>query len=191
MDKAELIEKLMTKKNKDYTYIILFFLIFSFFVFFAIRPNLISVFSANSEIKTLTETDAIYEAQINKIIDIQSLLEATRNDLFVMDQAMPYSPEINKIVEDLEKLTAKNKLETEKIDIANIDLKNVQNNELKQIKIEAEVIGDFEEIHSFINDLESQRRLKEIKEIEIQTDTTEASKGSELKIKLQIESYYL
>ena len=35
MDKTAILDKIFTKKNKDYTYIILFFLIFSFFVFCA------------------------------------------------------------------------------------------------------------------------------------------------------------
>ncbi len=192
MEKTELLNKLFNKKNKDYTYIILFFLIFSFFVFFAIRPNLVSVFSANSQIRKLRVTDDIYEGQINKIIDIQSALEKTRGDLPLINEAVPYFPELNKVVNDLEKLISKNKLNAQKINIANIDLKDVNKNEkLKAIGIETELIGGFEEVHSFLNDLAQQRRLKAITEIRIEADTEAASKAAELKVNLKMESYYL
>lgn len=192
MDKTEILEKIFTKKNKDYTYIILFFLIFSFFVFFAIRPNLLSVFSANSEIKKLRGTNQIYEDQIMKIIDIQSLLEATRKDLPLINETLPYHPQVNKIISDLEKLLNKNKMETLKMNILNIELKDAKkdNNLLKKIGVEMELKGSFNDMRTLIKDIENQRRLKLIKEINIK-NSEESSGAAQLNIQLEIESYYL
>lgn len=192
MDKTAILDKIFTKKNKDYTYIILFFLIFSFFVFFAIRPNLLSVFSANSEIKKLKGTDEIYESQIMRIIDIQSLLETTRNDLPLISEAMPYYPQVNKVISDIERLTVKNKMTTLKMNILNIELKdlNKKNDLLKKIGVEMELEGSFDNTRALIKDIENQRRLKFIKELSIK-NTEESSGSAKLNIQLKIESYYL
>lgn len=192
MDKTAILDKIFTKKNKDYTYIILFFLIFSFFVFFAIRPNLLSVFSANSEIKKLKGTDEIYESQIMRIIDIQSLLETTRNDLPLISEAMPYYPQVNKVISDIETLTVKNKMATLKMNILNIELKdlNKKNDLLKKIGVEMELEGSFDNARALIKDIENQRRLKFIKELSIK-NTEESSGSAKLNIQLKIESYYL
>ena len=53
MDRKKILELLKQKQVQDYTFSIAFFLVFSFFVIFAIRPNLITAFSLQKELEEL------------------------------------------------------------------------------------------------------------------------------------------
>ncbi len=67
MEKTALVKKLLSKKTKDYTYAIAFFLIFSFFLIAVIRPNILSVFSAGERINELEKQNRFYDLQISNI----------------------------------------------------------------------------------------------------------------------------
>ncbi len=53
------------------------------------------------------------------------------------------------------------------------------------------LLGTFEDTFDFINTIYSQRRLKLAPEIEISRPVGESSNSAELKIRLEIEGYYL
>jgi len=53
MDKKKIIALLGERKVQDYTFNALFFLIFSFFLIFAIRPNVVTVFTLQQEFQEL------------------------------------------------------------------------------------------------------------------------------------------
>ena len=76
MDKQNLLKQLLkqinTKKAKDYTFASLFFIVLSIFVFFAIRPSLVTAFSLKKEEEELTKINTSYEAVISRIVTIQS-----------------------------------------------------------------------------------------------------------------------
>ena len=100
MDKQATIKKLFEKKAKDYTYTVAFFVIF--FLFSAvIRPNLITVFEINAKIRQLSEVDRIYGEQIDKIVGVQSIFEASRDDMYLLNEAISTQPEVNKVLFDV------------------------------------------------------------------------------------------
>ncbi len=195
LDKS-IFKKLFTEKTKDYSYTIIFFLAFSFFIFFVIRPNLVSVFDAYSQVSDLSQEDKTYGSQIEKIIDIQSTMEQSRSDLGLLDQAVTNTPQVNQLLRDVQNSTTKSGLLVNRVSVSDINLKDVGNGDkVSSVDLEIDVSGTYNELVSFLKDTQNQRRLKFIKKMNLsKTDTTstpQASASSALELQLVIEGYYL
>lgn len=193
MDKKLDFSQFFKKKKRDYTYTIAFFLIFSFFSYFIIRPNLLSVFEANLKIQDLKKTNAFYETQIENIITAQSVLIETRNDLEILDKAVTKQPQINELLRDITETALKRNLDLDKLDLTDVNLKDIgRSDHLKTVIISTGALGGFNDYFESIKDWYNQIRLKLLKNIEI---TREEDKGAtpsgKLKISFEIESYYL
>ncbi len=195
LDKS-IFKKLFTEKTKDYSYTIIFFLAFSFFIFFVIRPNLVSVFDAISQVSDLSQEDKTYGSQIEKIIDIQSTMEQSRSDFGLLDQAISSTPQVYQLLRDVQSSTAKNGLLVNHVSVSDINLKDVGNGDkVSSVDLEINVSGTYNELVSFLKDTQNQRRLKLIKKmsmIKVDTSSTpQASASSALELQLVIEGYYL
>lgn len=192
MDKESLIKQFTSKKAKDYTYAIIFFLIFSFFIFFVIRPNLVNVFSLQEELGKLQIMDTGYENVIKKIINIQTFLETNRSDLYLLDQAVSSTPQINKLVQDIEIAASASGIIVTQINISKIDLKDKTVRTKKNIlTVNIATNAGFGEAREFVNNLISERRLKTLKSITLDRNEKSASSSAELDIKIDLEGYYL
>lgn len=192
MDKESLIKQFTSKKAKDYTYGIIFFLIFSFFIFFVIRPNLVNVFSLQEELGKLQIMDTGYENVIKKIINIQTFLETNRSDLYLLDQAVSSTPQINKLVQDIEAAASASGIIVTQINISKIDLKDKTVRTKKNIlTVNIATHTGFGEARDFVNNLISERRLKTLKSITLDRNEKSASSSAELDIKIDLEGYYL
>lgn len=192
MDKNSFLKKILNPKIKDYSYAVAFFLIFAFFTYFVIRPNLLSIFKSLNKITELRTTNAFYDIQVKKIIDLQTNLESARDDLHYLDEAMPVYPQVNKVFGDIRNLAEKNSLLIERINFDNINLKdNKTAKAAKNFKLEFKASGSFESTRSFLKDLHDQLRLKTISEMNLVKENTASSESSQLKIELIVNSYYL
>ncbi|OGK16075.1 hypothetical protein A2774_01750 [Candidatus Roizmanbacteria bacterium RIFCSPHIGHO2_01_FULL_39_12c] len=193
MEKSNLIKQLSDKKTKDYTYTVAFFLLFSFFVFYVIRPNLITVFEIKTKIKKLQEIDQLYADQITKIIEVQAAFENSREDLKLLQEAISRQPEVNKVLFDVNVSTDESKLIAERIVISDINLKDKGTaNKLRSFIINLNLSGNFEDTLAFIRKIYNQRRLKLIPLLELTRQTNQSTQSAELlKIKLEVEGFYL
>lgn len=192
MDKDYLKKQLTSSKIKDYSYSIIFFLTFSFFVFFVIRPNLVNVFSLQEELGKLHLLDIGYENVIKKIINIQTFLETNRSDLYLLDQAISSTPQVNKIVQDIEKAATNSGVIVNQIDISKINLKQGGKPTKKNsLIVNMSVRTDFEDMQLFIANLLIQRRLKTLKRMVIDKDDRTGTASASLDIKFELEGYYL
>lgn len=192
MDTKTTVKKLFDNKAKDYTYTIAFFIIFSFFIFAVIRPNLITVFEINAKIKQLSGVDKIYGEQIDKIVGVQSEFESNRDDLYLLTEAIPPQPEVNKVLFDTNVSSDGSKLISERIIMSDINLKDKGSaNKLKSFIINMSLLGSFEDTLELIKKIYTQRRLKMIPELEINRRVGDASESATLKIRLEVEGYYL
>ncbi|MCX7880943.1 MAG: type 4a pilus biogenesis protein PilO [Patescibacteria group bacterium] len=186
------IKELLKKNGKDYTYAVIFFLIFSFFLFFVIRPNIILIFKANSEIENLKRVDNFYEVKIQKIIELQQIIEENRDDFRLLNKAITRKPEVNKVLFDLTQLIEKNKLIINKINVIDINLKsNFLLSQLKKVSFKMELTGSFNDFNNFIKEIHRQRRAKTVKNILINKKEQESSESASLIFDLEVEGYYL
>lgn len=204
LNRKKLILNLSGEEIKDYSYLIGFFLIFSFFIFFVIRPNLKSVFESHLLIEKLKKDDALYESEIMSVIDIQEKMINFRNDLPIINSAITFKPDVNQLINDIIKIIKNNFFLVENFSFANVNLKDVsRENVLKPISFSLNLIGNFSDLISLINEINQQRRLKLIKSISVEKEinkemmvaSTESaqlsSESAQLKINLIVEGYYL
>lgn len=192
MEKKQILKKLLSQKNKDYTYVITFFLIFSFFILFIIRPNLVSVFEANNKIEELHTLDTLYNTQIDKIIELQTTLEENRDNMLLLNQAIANKPEVNKILSDVDISSQEGGLLTSGITVSDINLKEKEDGDkLKSFTLNMDFKGDFQSSVSFIKKIFDQRRLKTISNLDISRDEKESSESSKLQITMMILGYFL
>lgn len=192
MNQSQFLKKVFTKKAQDYSYTIAFFLIFSFFIVAVIRPNVVSVFSSNAKIKELEDTNRILDSQITNVLQIQTAIEQSRDDFFLLKETIATNPQVNKVLSDFNEVTNKNNLTIERMNIADVNLKETTNTQkLKSIALHADVSGKYEDFVQFISDLYGQRRLKIVKKLTIARDGKAASESANLKMQVDVEGYYL
>lgn len=180
------------KELREYSYLAFFFLLLAVFIIFVIRPNLKQIFLAKQKAEDLRLIKDDYEKIINKIIDFQSNFEQFRDDYYLINQAIPHHPLINKILSDIDNQIKKNNLQVEEIKINDVNLLTGKREEVESIKLDLSITGNFDNFNQFIKGIINQRRLKEIESFKI-TNINElpASESSQLKIDLVIKSYFL
>ncbi len=192
MDRHGLARKIFTKKTTDYSFAILFFLIFSFFIMFAIEPNLATATSLRKQEEDLAKIDNLYEGQIINIAEIQNFMEQNRDDFYLLSDAIPQYPKVNKIVEDINAVAAKNSFTITKASIGEVNLIDTNKKGLNTLQMSVEGQATFEDCLNFIRDLFAQRRLKTIEQITVKKQNTPVSSASgQLDISLNLTGYYL
>ncbi|MGB9707211.1 MAG: type 4a pilus biogenesis protein PilO [Microgenomates group bacterium] len=182
---------LFEKENQNYIYISLFLIIFSIFIYFAIRPSLMTIFSLNKEAGELEKINSLYDGQINKILQIQSELENNRDRLNLITEAIPDFPQVNKIVSDIKKTTEENGIFMKNASAMELNLFNTNKRDLKTIIFSIEGETTFENFQNFLKNLYEQRRLKRIKKIILSQGEKEGTVSAKLKVNLEIEAFYL
>ncbi|MFH0773213.1 MAG: hypothetical protein V1922_02785 [bacterium] len=192
MNKSVIKRKLLVKKATDYSYTILFFISFAFFTFFVIRPNVLTILSLQEESGKLHILDNGYENVINKIVTIQSFLEENGKDLYLLDEALPTLPKINKLVVDSQYSASSSGMNLTAMSINKVDLRDTQKKKVRrQISITLEGEADFVQSKDFIAHIINDRRLKMIKQITFNRDDKKGSESGSLKLLLEVEGYYL
>ena len=142
-----------------------------------------------SDLKTL---DTKYETAISGILSIQSSLEKNRDLLPLLDQSLPPIPQVNQVIDDVNKSASDSGLQIRKIAINQVVLKEGKaSSALKQYQIDIETASDFPTVNKFMGKVLKQRRLKVIKELSIGKENKESTQSSTLNIKFEIEGYYL
>ncbi|MBI2641814.1 type 4a pilus biogenesis protein PilO [Candidatus Roizmanbacteria bacterium] len=191
MEKSSLVRKLLGKK-KDYTYTIVFFLVFSFFTFFVIRPNLLTVFEAHAKIDQLNKVNAQYEEQIKKIIELQVFFETNRDQLIHLNESIPATPQVSKVIADINLVIEEMELESDRIEVAETKLKEkTKKQSLQPVSLNVNLKSSFENALAFIKRIYGQRRLKEIKDLTIQRESSSSTQSAELRLNLKVDGFYL
>ena len=195
MDKNILVQKLLkqirTKRAKDYTFISLFFLVFSIFVIFAIRPSLVTAFSLKKEETELNKLNNTYEGVISKIVAIQSSFENYRQDLHLFSEAIPSKPNVNRLIGDIEQATATSSVTIQKLSAGEVNLVDKSKGTLRSTSIDIDASADFDNLLQSIQEIYRQRRLKKVQKLDITSQSNDSTESAGLKLKLKVEGYYL
>lgn len=191
-EKPSLAKRLFTQEIRNYTYLIGFFIVLSFFAIFAIRPNITTAISLQKELAGLKERDRNYEKAITQIIALQTNLELHRGDLYLLQDALPNTPQVNKVIDDLQSSASSSGMLLKQVDINQVNLKeNIGEQSLKSFKVSIQTAATFDQIHAFTQSLIQQRRLKSIKSLSISRDISQASDSADLRVQMEISGNYL
>lgn len=189
MKKINISKDIFSKKTKDYTFVILFFMIFSAFIIFAITPSLRTAFSLNKEEKDLREVDNQYEKKIMDIALIQTQFEESREKIPLINQAISINPEVNKMVDDVKTIADENSFIINQANIEEVNLTQSKKS-IDSIRLVIEGKVTFENLLGFIDNLFEQRRLKAVDHLLINQDKESTNSGI-LQVILTIDGYYL
>ncbi len=186
------IKSLNKEKIKDYLYPAIFFIIFSIFIVFAIKPSLTTVFELLKEEETLLEKNKQYERGIDFVSSNLYILESLRDKLYLLDSSIPNTPLVNKILEDIYKIGNDSNLTINRVNLIDkVEYPTQKILKIKTIGIEVESVGEFEDLVSLIEKMNAQRRMQTIKSIEVSNKDKTSTESSKLNIKIRFESYYL
>lgn len=211
MNKNDILSKVLNKKVQDYSFLVFFFLIFAVFVFFAIRPNLLTAFRLQSELEELRFQDQQYERIILNIVEYQSILEQTRESFYLLEEAIPQSPEIYDMVNEIRKAASDSGIIIRNLKVSQVVLKddgtqgNKKNSnapaarkttgkkteENKSYKVEFDIESNMTDTRNLLARTFNQRRLKLIKKMAMSTSQQVATTSAVFRVTLEVEGYYL
>lgn len=203
MDRNEIISQVLNKKIRDYTFPVLFFIMFSIFVFFAIRPNLVTAFSLQRQLEELRQQDAQYETIILNIVRYQSVVEQTRDDIGVLEEAVPTSPQIFSMVEGLRNAATQSGMIINNMDVSDVQLKGELEDEAtskitkkveeenKKFVIKFQATSSFNDVRNFLAQIANQRRLKIIESMNVNAVSNQGSGSATFNISFVINGFYL
>lgn len=187
MDRKKIIELLHEKKVQDYSFNIFFFLAFSVFLLFAIRPNILTAFNLQRELKELNLKNKEAENVILQIVNYQSVMENYRDKITLLDEAVPSSPGLAKAIDDVKSTASASGLLVSEMTVESVEFSDVRGSgELQTFQILLTSEGSTVDLNSFISQVLKQRRLKMFESVEISSESETATK-----ITLTIKSYYL
>lgn len=214
MDTKKIVQLLQNKKTQNYTFNTIFFIIFSIFVVFAIRPNITTAFTLRKELQNLKLENRQLDAQILKIVELQSVAEAYRNELSLLEEALPSSPQVAKVIDDVRNSASGSAMLIDSIraeeillqDDGSIAPENEQENTetvidtslangtpLQTFVVHMQVESTEDGIRTFLTSLLGQRRVKTLYSVEIVSVNEEASQIYEdsYTVTFVINGYYL
>lgn len=201
-DKKAFLTRFKTKKAQDYTYAILFLLVSSFFALLVIRPVLAIAIGLHKEGEDLQRINTVYEQNIGKVLELQADLELLRPKKYLLDDALPNSPKLNALINDIRNVAQSQAVDLDVVGIEGLQIKSspqnqqiATGNQVYGVKINISLFGSYEEVHKFLLALAQQRRIKTIEAIEIVREKDPKASGSAtpafIKLKMSIQAYYL
>ncbi len=192
-DRNKLVKLLQDKKVQSYSFLVGFFVVFSFFVIFAIRPNLITAFNLQKELQDLKLQSREFESKIQQIVTYQTVLEQHRDDLPLLDEAVPSSPVLGKVIEEVRKSASDSGIILGYVSVESVDYK-LQSESTQSFDITVDATASKENLRLFLDALLNQRRLKSLEIIDVlKPDFTEDPSNdiNIYKVNLIVSSSYL
>ncbi len=140
----------------------------------------------------LKHIDRNYNEAIDTILRIQSSIEQNRDNLPLLNQALPSTPEVNKIITDIQTTASSSGIVISKLGISEVSIKKTGiDKNIKKYNVSFQSNSTFESIQQFISSFLSQRRLKLIDSVNITRDQKESSTSAQLGVTFEIQSFYL
>jgi Tfp pilus assembly protein PilO len=148
------------KKVKVYTEIVLSIFTTAFFLFFAIKPTLITITGLIKEIKDKKEVTQKLEEKINNLNIAQEEYFSIQDDLYLVDQALPIEPKISLLIKQIEKLASTTGVSIEAIQYSPLDIKgDTVRNDIQDIEFKIVANGDYQKLKNFLSSLNNFRRI--------------------------------
>lgn len=193
IDRSKITVILQEEKVQNYSFSIAFFLIFSLFVYFAIRPNLITAFNLEKEKQDLRLLNRQYEEQILQIVNYQSTIEQNRDKMYLLNEALPPSPSVIKVIDDVKQSATDSGIMLTSVAIDSIEFaKDVEQFEqVFNFTITTSGRVQLQQFDAFISNIMNQRRIKSIQNLQITRVQSDQSSEDTYTISMSIIGFYL
>ena len=135
-----------------------------FFAVFAIRPTLVTMSDLIKELEEKRLLDLKLSQKIASLATVQPQYQTARDQIQVLDEALPSSPEMIKTLKIIEKVASDRQLAITSISISEIPVINGPTSpgmKLNRISypISITVEGDYQTIRDFVEQLQNSRRV--------------------------------
>lgn len=157
------------------------------FGIFAIKPTALTIISLSNEIKDKKATITTLDTKIANLSRAQTLLNQNQSSLSDIDTAVPSSPQLGVITEQVQGLSSKDSVDTVGVSIGQITLSGTDNIKpskefdplpapAKQMTVSISVKGSYSNLISFTKDLENLKVPVQIDNITISSSQSESGK---------------
>jgi len=163
------------KKVRVYTEIVFSILTIAFFLFFAIKPTVVTITGLIKEINDKKMVTQKLEEKISNLNLAQQEYLSVENDLYLINQALPEDPQVSVLVRQIEGLCLKTGVSLEGIQYSSLDIRNkiVKNNKPQSIEIKLVVSGGYQNLKNFLYSLNNFRRIFQIDSFGFKTSKEE------------------
>lgn len=178
------------KKVRTYTAVVATLLAISFFIFFAIKPTLVTITTLNKQIKDQRLVSSTLETKITNLSQAQKDYLSIEPDLYLINECLPNDPKPSLLARNIEALALKSGITLKTIQLDQVDLKGGTNFE-KPLPISFSLAseGTYQSLKDFIGSLSDLRRIIQIESFAFKSS---AKKGENiLSLSLKGRAYYL
>lgn len=162
------------KKARVYTELVLTILTVCFFLFFAIKPTLVTI---TGLIKTLKDQQLVaqkLEEKINSLNLAQSQYNSVQADLLLIDESVPLQPQAATLIKQVETLGRYSGVTIEGIQFSQINLREeLPSSKQEPVGFSIAVSGDYQNLINFLKNISSLRRVILIDNFGFKTGKTE------------------
>jgi|GEM_PF-1122288 len=152
---------------RGYFEILATILLVAFFILFAIRPTFNTVTELVKKSEELKTTDQALGQKIKNLVAAQAIYARYEDQIPLLEAAVPKKPEVETIVQDVEKLVTKNQVELTSLSVTGTGLtadawkKNTGFSESKKapLSFSVGIKGSFNNGEQFVADLVNLERL--------------------------------
>lgn len=164
---------------------------------FALHPTLTTIGSLIREIRDEKETIQALDNKITSLKQAQQILQHLESRLYLLENAVPKSPSLEKFVKQIEIIASRNKIVSLEFSQKDLTLKSSSPSAVRKTGFSSLLIaitagGDESSLRSFISDLESLGRIAVIKSADLSTvDSKDRDKHPyPLNVTINLEIYY-
>lgn len=177
------------KKPRTYTGIVLSILTVVFFLFFAIKPTLVTITGLVKEIKDQKEVTEKLQDKINSLNQAQMEYNLIEANLYLVDQALPKDPRVSVLIKEIEALARQSSVTLDSFRVDKAQLKGeAPSGTSAPVGFYLSVSGEYQNLKNFLNSLSSLRRVALVKSFTFKSTKTESQL---LGLTLNAEAYYL
>ncbi len=172
----------------------LFFSLFAviFLVALAVKPTLITISELIKEIEDKKILNQQLSQKVASLSTVQDIYQENQQRMLVLDEALPPAPQLSEALKMLEKLALESNVTLHGIDSREVPPEDVVKNQLfqsrKNILLNVRITGLFDDMHRYIEELRSVRRLFVVDSISF--SFIESSGKKELQAQLNVNVQY-
>lgn len=151
----ELLEKVNSQKFVFYLYLILTLIVVSFFGAIVIRPTLLTIFELREEFDDNEEIINKLDDKLDAISSLESQRTLLSEELSLLNEVIPESPQIPQLVRKIENLAVDNGIIISRIEVGAIEVypNNKTDSPFFTFNFNMNVSGNTENLNSFLSDL--------------------------------------
>jgi len=163
-----------------------------FLAVFAIQPTLSTMSQLVKDIEDREKTAEALNKKVQALSEVSTQLTQLKNDLKLLDSALPSTPDINGFLLRVERLATDHSIILTNLNSSNVpkNLTSPKNqSDVQSLPIQLIAKGPFSNMKSFLNDLQKLDRFVSVENITISTEQKE-TETKEQQVRATIQGYF-